>query len=86
VKWAKEANALLPTLIENHFRIQRLIVLAPSKGTAAGKAAVQIVESVQQLTKTKMGNLADLRGEIDVFNRAVREADAEMLASRVQKR
>ena len=59
-----------------------LVVLAPSKGPAAGKAAVQIVESVQQLTKTKMGNLGDIRSEIDVFNRAVREAHAEMLASR----
>jgi hypothetical protein len=84
--WQRQANEQLPALIESHFRIQRLVLLAPSNGRTAGKAAIRIVESVEQLTKTKMGNLADLRNEIDEFNRAVREAHSEMLASRVQKR
>jgi hypothetical protein len=80
--WQQQANALLPALVENHYRIQRLAALAPSKGSAGGKAAVQIVESVGRLTKTKMGNLDDIRREIDIFNNAVREAHSEMLASR----
>ena len=86
MEWQRKANEQLPALVETHFRIQRLVLLAPSKGSAAGKAAIQIVESVQQLTRTKMGNLGDLRSQIDVFNRAVREAHSEMLASRVQQR
>jgi hypothetical protein len=78
----RQANALLPALVEEYFRIQRLAVLAPSTGSAAERAATQIVESIEKLTKTRTGNLGDLRREIDAFNQAVREAHSEMLASR----
>jgi hypothetical protein len=81
-EWALQANALHPVLIENYFRIQRLAVLAPSGGSAAEAAATQVLESIEKLTKTRTGNLGDLRREIDAFNRAVRSAHAEMLASR----
>lgn len=77
-----QANALLPTLVEYYFRIQRLAVLAPSTGSTAEKAATQIVASIVKLTTARTGNLRDLRLEIDAFNYAVREAHAEMLASR----
>lgn len=82
MEWQRQANALLPGLVENYFRIQRLAVLAPSRGAAAEVAATQILESTEKLTKTRTGNLGDLRREIDAFNQAVREAHSEMLASR----
>src|SRR6185312_14871807 len=60
----RQVNDLLIVLVENHFRIQRLVVLAPSNGLAADTAARQIVESVANLTKTRMGNLENIRRQI----------------------
>jgi hypothetical protein len=82
MEWQQQANALLPVLLEHYFRIQRLVLLARSRGSAAEAAATRILESTEKLTKTRTGNLGDLRREIDAFNQAVREAHSEMLASR----
>jgi hypothetical protein len=81
----RQANDLLPVLRENFFRIQRLVALAPSKGSGAEAAANSITTGVSQLTKTRQGDLTALRREIDEFNRAVREAHSEMLASRTKR-
>jgi len=84
-EWARQANAEHPVLVENYFRIQRLAVLAPLRGPAAESAATELVASIEKLTKTRTGNLDDLRREINAFNQAVRTAHAEMLASRDPK-
>ncbi len=76
-KWALQANEVHPALVENYFRVQRLALLAPSLGTEA-----DVVERISRLTRDRVGNLSDLRGDIDAFNKAVRQAHAEMLASR----
>jgi hypothetical protein len=80
-----KANALLPELHENYLRIQRLVPLAPLNGPVAVRAATQVYESVGNLTKTRMGNVVDVRREIDAFNQAVRISHAEMLAARSVK-
>ena len=82
--WSGSARQMLccPNLVENYFRIQRYSALAPSRGSAAEAAATLILASTEKLTKTRTGNLGDLRREIDAFNQAVRAAHAEMLESR----
>jgi hypothetical protein len=79
---ARKINALMPELYENYFRITRLSSFAQSKGQAAVDAATQLRDSIFELTRTRTGNVNDLRREIDAFNQAVRIAHAEMLASR----
>ncbi len=81
-EWAKQANSLYPALVENNFRIQRLVALAPSRGQAAAGAADRLYQRVVALTGTKTGNVAELRSDIDAFNRAAREAHSEMIASK----
>jgi hypothetical protein len=82
LKWQSQANASFLELMENYYRIERLATLAPSKGSAAKAAATKILESTEKASKTRRVPLGDLRLEIDAFNHAVREAHAEMLASR----
>jgi hypothetical protein len=82
MEWPRQTNALLSILMENYFRIQRLVLLAPSKGPAAEAAATRIVESCEKMTKTRMFHMGELRRDMDAFNRAVREAHSEMLAWR----
>jgi hypothetical protein len=78
----RQANELLPLLIEQMFRVQRSVVLAPEMGPVANDAAAgQLVERVAALTSTRKGNLVELRQCIDSFNLAAREAHSEMLAS-----
>ncbi len=81
-EWAKQANALYPALVENYFRIRRLVVLAPSKGPAAAQAADGLYQKVMALISNKAGNIDELRSEINIFNLAVREAHSEMIASK----
>ena len=81
----RQANALLPILVENRFRIQRLVALAPSKGLAAYTAANRVFEEVAKVTQTRKANVEELRGHIDAFNHAARKAHSEMLASQSLK-
>jgi hypothetical protein len=86
MNWQQEINAALEVLIENRYRIQRLAVLAPSRGSAAEKAVDDLFSRIQEFTVTKKANLDDIRGKIDTFNRAVREAHSEMIASRADSK
>jgi len=51
-------------------------------GSEAEKAAEDLYNSVSDFTITKKANLGEIRGKIDTFNRAVREAHSEMIAAR----
>jgi hypothetical protein len=82
MEWQLQLNATLSVFIENHYRIQRLAVFARKNGPAAVKAADDLFDRVSEFTATKKTNLDELRGKINIFNRAVREAHSEMIASR----
>jgi hypothetical protein len=49
---------------------------------AAWSAANRLFESIAELTKTRTGNVEELRDQIDVFSHAARAAHSEILASR----
>jgi hypothetical protein len=82
IEWQQQMNEALNVLVENGYRIDRLSALAASKGPAAKKAADDLFESVKELFNTKRVNLGELRDKINTFNRTVREAHSEMIASR----
>jgi hypothetical protein len=82
MEWQKEISTACEILLENRYRIQRLTVLAPRMGSEAEKAAEDLYNSVSDFTITKKANLGEIRGKIDTFNRAVREAHSEMIAAR----
>lgn len=82
MEWQQEMNKALDVFLENQYRIQRLAVLATSKGSDVVKAADDLFESVRELFNNKRANLQELRVKIDTFNLAVRKAHAEMIASR----
>ena len=82
MEWQEEMNKALDILVENRYRIGRLAVLATSKGTASQKAADDLFDSVRELFNSKRINLNELRDKIDTFNRTVRDAHSEMIASR----
>lgn len=82
VKLQEQINALLFVFLENRYRIQRLAILAPSKGPRAEEAANDLYASIQQFFATKVANVEEIRRMIDSFNTAVRAAHAEMIASR----
>ena len=47
---------------------------------------VGLFDTVVEFTSTKKANLDGIRGKIDTFNRAVREAHAEMIASKADSK
>jgi len=75
-------NELIPTLVENRFRIRRLAALAVSEGPAACAAADRVFEIVAAATHTKAFDVVGILGEIDNFNQAAQRAHSEMIASR----
>ncbi len=77
----RQANDLLLVLVENRFRIQRLVALAPTMGPAAYSSASRVFEEVAKLTQTRQCNVEEFCGHIDEFNYAARKAHSEMLAS-----
>ena len=81
-EWQEEMNKALDMLVENRYRIDRLAVLAASNGPVTQKAADDLFNSVRELFNSKRINLIELRDKTDTFNRAVREAHSEMIASR----
>jgi hypothetical protein len=82
MEWQEEMNKALDVLVENRYRIDRLAVLAASKGPVSQQAADDLFNSVRELFNSKRINLNELRDKIDAFNRAVRDAHSEMIASR----
>ena len=75
-----QANEQIPAVLEQMYRIQRLVLLAPKTGPNATRAVDQLIEDVATLTRVKTGDVTRIRQRIDCFNQAAREAHAEMLA------
>jgi hypothetical protein len=82
MEWQQEMNKALEVFLENQFRIQRLAVLATSKGSNVVKAADDLFTGVRELFNSKRADVQELRAKIDMFNLAARKAHAEMIASR----
>jgi hypothetical protein len=78
-KLQQELNDLNVRLAELLLRIQRFAYYAPSKGGEAIKATNAVQSYLDQMVTNRKGNFDLLISLQNSFNRAVREAHAEML-------
>ena len=74
-----EIDRLVPTLSELELRIRRCVVFAPMSGSSASKAASDCIALTGKLLEERKGNVDEIIGKMNEFNRASREAHAEML-------
>jgi hypothetical protein len=81
-EWGKQMSNAFEVFVENKYRISRLSALASTKGQASARAADELYDSVAELLRTKRADIAELLEKINTFNRSVREAHSEMIASR----
>lgn len=77
----RHVNTTIAAILENLYRIKRLALLAPQQGALVEGLGTGLFEMIHDFTTTKKLNIDELRHMIDEFNRAVRDAHSEMIAT-----
>lgn len=75
----EEISILIPKISELDLRIRLSVVFAPKSGKNVVRAASECMSLTNGLLQTLKGNLDQIIEEMDGFNRASRDAYAEML-------
>jgi len=81
-KYQVECNELNVKLSELELRIRRLVAFSPSNAKSVTTYASGILSMLSSILNTRRGNLDDLFSKVDSFNKASREAHAEMTGIR----
>lgn len=75
----KEVSTLHLAISELELRIRRSVVFAPVSGAKVKETASNCLSLIRNLINSRVGNLDEIIGKMDEFNRAARIAHAEMI-------